>query len=57
MSKGAVSAAGDRKVVRVRIGEPIGLPPAGEEAERIAELMDRTRAAVGELLDGLRAPG
>ncbi len=55
MSKGAVSAGTRATVVRVRIGEPIPLPPDGNAEERVAGLAARTRAVVLDMLSEIRS--
>jgi len=52
LKKGAAAIEHQKRFVRVRIGAPIHPLPRGEvrEGARVADLRDRTRAAVAELL-------
>lgn len=52
LKKGAATIENEKRIVRVRIGAPIVPLPKGEvrEGARVADLRDRTRAAVAELL-------
>ncbi len=51
MKKGALDTGEDNiRIVRVRVGAPIAPNTTGKEAHRVADLKDRTHAAVTELL-------
>jgi 1-acyl-sn-glycerol-3-phosphate acyltransferase len=52
LRKGAIHTGEIRepRVVRVKVGAPIAPPSVGKEAQRVAELRDRTHASVAELL-------
>ncbi|UQA55820.1 lysophospholipid acyltransferase family protein [Polyangium aurulentum] len=51
MHKGALDTGeGQRRLVRVRVGKPIEPLREGREAARVADLRDRTHAAVSNLL-------
>lgn len=54
MHKGAIdSGDGSMRLVRVRVGRPIEPKTEGRESQRVADLRDRTHAAVSELLLGI----
>jgi 1-acyl-sn-glycerol-3-phosphate acyltransferase len=54
MHKGAIDTGdGSMRLVRVRIGRPIQPKAEGREAHKVADLRDRTHAAVSELLIGI----
>jgi hypothetical protein len=44
----------ERRLVRVRVGEPMAAPAEGTEEERMAVLRDRTRETVLAMLAELR---
>lgn len=54
MSKGERRADDQRKVVRVRIGEPIGVPAEGDESDRVNALRDQTHTSIRHLFGFLR---
>ncbi len=55
LKKGAKAIEHERRTVRVRIGKPIEALPKGDvrEGARVADLRDRTRIAVAELLTSI----
>ncbi len=55
LGKGAVRAANHPKVVRVRIGAPIAVPPSGKEGDRVTALREQTRAAIGDFFAAIRS--
>ncbi len=58
MKKGALDTGEDNiRKVRVRVGQPIHAAETGKEARRVADLRDRSHAAVAELLTSIGGRG
>jgi 1-acyl-sn-glycerol-3-phosphate acyltransferase len=47
----------ERRVVRVRVGDPLRAKPDGDELERVSDLRDRTQAAVAAAVEDLKRRG